>query len=184
MTGIKHFSFTTRLTAVSFLIAVSVLVLVGVRQAEGQQRGSAGARNSGVRSEMLVSTDWLSARLNDPKVVILHVARERDHYDKGHVPSARFVAWGEITATRDGIPNELAPVADLQKLFERLGVGDDARIVLYGDNSGLSAARAYFTLDYLGHGDRAALLDGGLEKWQSERRTVSTSFVQWILFDG
>ena len=40
----------------------------------------------------------------------------------------------------------MAPVADLQKLFERLGIGDDARIVLYGDNSGLSAARAYFTL--------------------------------------
>jgi thiosulfate/3-mercaptopyruvate sulfurtransferase len=53
-------------------------------------------------------------------------------------------------------------------------VGDEARIVLYGDNSGLSAARAYFTLDYLGHGERAALLDGGLEKWQAERRVTST----------
>lgn len=174
MTGIKRFSFTARLTAVSLLTAASVLILIGTRQAGGQKRGSAGARNPGVRSEMLVSTDWLSGRLNDPKVVVLHIARERAHYDKAHVPGARFVAWGEITATRDGVPNELVPVADLQKLFERLGVGDDARIVLYGDNSGLSAARAYFTLDYLGHGDRAALLDGGLEKWQIERRVVST----------
>ncbi len=76
------------------------------------------------------------------------------------------------------MPNELAPVADLQKLFERLGIGDDARIVLYGDNSGLSAARAYFTLDYLGHGGRAALLDGGLEKWKTERRAISTDSVE------
>jgi thiosulfate/3-mercaptopyruvate sulfurtransferase len=38
----------------------------------------------------------------------------------------------------------------------------------------ISAARAYFTLDYLGLGERSALLDGGLEKWRSENRLVST----------
>ena len=143
-------------------------------RAGGQGRATGGGRDHGVRSEMLVSTGWLAERLKDPKVVVLHVARERAHYDQGHVPGARFVAWDKITATRDGVPNELAPAADLQKLFERLGVGDEARIILYGDNSGLSAARAYFTLDYLGHGERAALLDGGLEKWQAERRALST----------
>ena len=127
---------------------------------------------------MIVSTAWLAAHLNDPKVVVLHVARERSHYEKEHISGARFVSWGEITATRDGVPNELAPVGDLQKLFERLGVGDEARIVLYGDNSGLSAARAYFTLDYLGHGGRTALLDGGLEKWKAERRDISTEMVE------
>ena len=127
---------------------------------------------------MIVSTSWLAGYLNDPKVVVLHLARERAHYDAGHIPGARFVGWGEITATRDGVPNELAPVADLQMLFERLGIGDEARIVLYGDNSGLSAARAYFTLDYLGHGARAALLDGGLEKWKTERRPTSTGLVE------
>jgi thiosulfate/3-mercaptopyruvate sulfurtransferase len=127
---------------------------------------------------MIVSTAWLGGHLNDPRVVILHVARARAQYDEGHIPGARFAGWDEITATRDGVPNELAPVADLQKLFERLGIGDDARIVLYGDNSGLAAARAYFTLDYLGHGERAALLDGGLEKWKAEGRAISTDMVE------
>ena len=127
-----------------------------------------------VRSEMLVSTDWLSRRLGDPGVVVLHVARERAHYEAGHLPGARFVAWNEITATRGGVPNELASVEALQNVFERVGVGEKGRLVLYGDQSGLSAARAYFTLDYLGHGERAALLDGGLEKWQAEKRPVST----------
>ena len=127
-----------------------------------------------VRSDMLVSTDWLTKHLDDPKIVVLHIAKERKHYDAGHIPGARFVAWDELTATRDGVPNELPPVADLQKLFERLGVGDDARLILYGDMSGLFAARAYFTLDYLGHGKRAALLDGGIEKWQAEKQLIST----------
>ena len=147
-------------------------------QAGGQGAARQKEKSPTVRSEMVVSTAWLAAHVNDPKVVILHVARERSHFNEGHIPGARFVGWNEITATRDGVPNELAPVADLQKLFERLGIGNEARIVLYGDNSGLAAARAYFTLDYLGHGGRVALLDGGLEKWKAERRPTSTDMVE------
>lgn len=139
-----------------------------------QRRATNNGDGRGIRSEMLVSTDQLAGGLKDGQVIVLHVAREQAPYDKAHIPGARFVLWGELTATRDSVPNELPPVADLQKLFERLGIGDTKRIVLYGDSSGLSAARAYFTLDYLGHGHRAALLDGGLEKWQAERRTATT----------
>jgi thiosulfate/3-mercaptopyruvate sulfurtransferase len=54
-------------------------------------------------------------------------------------------------------------------------VDNKSRVVLYGDVSGLFAARAYFALDYLGHGNRAALLDGGLEKWKAEHRNLSTA---------
>lgn len=175
MQYLRRYSTRTRLLG-DFLIIAFVLFQVPF-PAEGQ--GSTHqTKKSVLRSEMVVSTAWLAAHLNDPKVVILHVARARADYDEGHIPGARFIGWGEITATRDGVPNELAPVADLQKLFERLGIGDEARIVLYGDNSGLSAARAYFTLDYLGHGDRAALLDGSLEKWKAERRATSTDMVE------
>jgi thiosulfate/3-mercaptopyruvate sulfurtransferase len=128
-----------------------------------------------VRAHMLVSTEWLAKYLKDPKVVVLHVAREKSGYDAGHIPGARFLALSDILVTRDGLPNELPPVEKLQQVFARLGVGDEARVVLYGEMSGLMAARAYFTLDYLGFGDQAALLDGGLEKWKAEQREVSTA---------
>ena len=131
-----------------------------------------------MHAEMLVSTDWLASHLNDPKVVVLHIARERAHYDQGHIPGARFIAWNELTTTRNGLQNELPTVEELQKLFERVGASDDMRLVLYGDNAPLSAARAYFTLDYLGHGDHTALLDGGIEKWKAEQRTLSTEAPQ------
>jgi thiosulfate/3-mercaptopyruvate sulfurtransferase len=58
-------------------------------------------------------------------------------------------------------------------VFEKLGVGDDSKLVLYGEGGGLLAARLYFTLDYLGHGAHTALLDGGLEKWNAESRPTS-----------
>jgi thiosulfate/3-mercaptopyruvate sulfurtransferase len=124
--------------------------------------------------QMLVQTDWLAAHLNDPNIVILHVGGDRRAYDSGHIPGARFLALSDIAVTRNGIPNELPPVNNLKTTFERLGVGDQSRVVLYGDMYGLFATRAYFTLDYLGHGRNTALLDGGLEKWQSEQRNIST----------
>jgi thiosulfate/3-mercaptopyruvate sulfurtransferase len=123
---------------------------------------------------MLVSTDWIAKHINDRDVFVIHVAADRKHYDDGHLPGARFLSSKEILTTRDGVANELPAVADLQKTFEQLGVGDTGRIVIYGENSGLLAARVYFTLDYLGHGDRAALLDGGMEKWKAEKRMVET----------
>jgi thiosulfate/3-mercaptopyruvate sulfurtransferase len=127
---------------------------------------------------MLVSTDWLAKHLKDPKVAVIHIASDRKHYDDGHLPGARFLAMKEIVITRNNLPNELPAIADLQKVFESLGVGNELRVVIYGDNSGLSAARLWFTLDYLGHGDRAALLDGGIEKWKSEKREVSTQYLK------
>jgi thiosulfate/3-mercaptopyruvate sulfurtransferase len=120
-----------------------------------------------VRSDMLVSTAWLAQHLTDPNIVILQVSRDRTTYDGGHIPGARFLALSDIVVTRDGILNELPPAAALKSVFERAGVSDDSRVILYGDASVLPATRAYFTLDYLGH-EAAALLDGGLFKWKAE----------------
>lgn len=124
------------------------------------------------QDDILVSTDWLSRNLD--KVVVLHVGISRQSYDSGHIPGARFLAWNDIVTTRNGIPNELNSAENLEKVFTQLGVGNIKKMVLYGDLQGLAAARAFFTLEYLGHKGRIALLDGGLEKWKSEGRPVST----------
>jgi thiosulfate/3-mercaptopyruvate sulfurtransferase len=66
-------------------------------------------------------------------------------------------------------------VSALEGAFGRLGVLDAARIVVYaGTESVQSATRVWFTLDYLGLGDRAALLDGGLALWKAEGRPLGT----------
>jgi len=127
-----------------------------------------------VKSDMLVSTAWLADHLDDRGLIILHVAANRTGYDGGHIPGARFVAQSELVTVRDGVTNELPPVADLQALFERLGVSDGTRVILYGEGSLIPPSRAYFTLDYLGHGD-TALLDGGFDQWKRENRAVSTA---------
>jgi len=64
-------------------------------------------------------------------------------------------------------------VDNLKKVLEAAGVSNDSHIVIYSDASVLPATRAYFTMDYLGMGDRTALLDGGLERWKKENRALT-----------
>jgi len=144
-----------------------------ITKAFGFLLGAAALATAATRPDMLVNTDWLAQHQSDSKVVVLHVGANRTAYDAGHIPGARFVALTELAITREGIPNELPPVADLKKVFEAAGVSDDSRVILYSDSSVLPATRAYFTLDYLGHGDQTALLDGGLEKWRAEGRMLT-----------
>lgn len=160
---IRHFALS--------VLAVACL-LGGYDQSTAAQTSSGASLK--VRTEMLVTTEWLAKHLQDKTVFILHVARDRKGYDEGHIPAARFVAMNEILTVRDGIQNELPPIEKLQAFFESLGIGDSGKLVIYGDNNGLAAARLYFTLDYLGHGNRAALLDGGVEKWKAENRQLET----------
>jgi thiosulfate/3-mercaptopyruvate sulfurtransferase len=133
-----------------------------------------GASHAAAQQEngMLVTTNWLSAHLNDPSVVVLHVGLEQSAYDAGHVPGARFLAFGNVITTRNGVPNQLPAANDLKAAFERLGVGDTSHVVIYGDTP-LIVSDVYFALDYLGHGDRASILDGGLYKWKAEKRPAS-----------
>ena len=122
-------------------------------------------------AEMLVEADWLAAHLSDPGLVVLHVGVDRTAYDNAHIGGARFVSWSDITVTRNGVPNQLPAVDVLKTVLERVGVGDQSRVVAYGDTPLLSAY-TYFALDYLGHANHA-LLDGGLEKWKAEKRLIS-----------
>ncbi|MGE0132804.1 MAG: sulfurtransferase [Blastocatellales bacterium] len=170
-----------RLVQISCQIALSAICFLPPQPpaVEAQSKQTAGLNaNMGIRSEMLVSTDWLAKHINDRNVFVIHVAADRKHFDDGHLPGARFLSSKEILTTRNGVVNELPAVADLQKVFEQLGVGDEGRIVIYGENPGLMAARVYFTLDYLGHGGRAALLDGGIEKWKAEKLLVEAQPVK------
>jgi len=135
---------------------------------------STGSGTPRLRKEMLVTTEWLAAHMHDPGLAVLSIGSTPEFYSKGHIPGARQLLLSEIAVMRDGIPNELPPDATLEKVFAAAGVSNDSRIILYGERSNLLAARAYFTLDYLGVAQKAALLDGGIEKWRAEQRPLST----------
>jgi thiosulfate/3-mercaptopyruvate sulfurtransferase len=123
---------------------------------------------------LVVSTAWLGAHLADPWLVILHVGN-KDFYDAGHIPGARFLPIEAVSTPRgQGLTLELPPVAELEAMFEKMGVTDRSRIVLCSDSElPAPAARVFFTLDYLGLGDQTSLLDGGLTAWRADGRPVT-----------
>lgn len=125
------------------------------------------------KHEMVVSTQWLAQHLHEPGLIILQVSMPNNNFVKGHIPGARFLSWSEVAVERQGIANELPPLADLVKTVRELGITDKSKIVLYDEGAGLQAARAYVALDYLGLGSQTALLDGHLKVWQSEKRPMS-----------
>jgi thiosulfate/3-mercaptopyruvate sulfurtransferase len=122
----------------------------------------------------IVSSAWLAEHLNDPNVVVLHLAGIRRDYTTGHIPGARFLWFNDVAPSNPDLNTELPSVAKLDSLFESLGVSDNSRIVIYGQTMSPVVARVYMTLDYLGAGDRAALLDGGLAAWKADGRPIST----------
>jgi uncharacterized protein len=160
---------TLRPATAASLVALSVLA--------GAQRGggAAVAAPAVVREQMLVDTAWLASHLDDPGLVVLHVGKSREGYEHAHVPGARFVAFADVATAGGAVPNEMPSVAELTALVRRLGVTGEPgeRIVIYGEDEGLLAARVFVALDYLGLAERAALLDGQWAAWQAEQRPVS-----------
>lgn len=126
-----------------------------------------------LRAEMLVSTGWLAEHLKDPNLVILHVADTFADYKRGHLPGARFLATGKFIDNSGTLGSELPAVEKLARVFSDLGLTEKSRIVIYGTAWGPNAARAYLTLDYVGLGEQAALLDGGVDQWLAEDRPVT-----------
>lgn len=120
------------------------------------------------RDELVVSAAWLAAHLDDPALVLLHVG-DRDEYAARHIPRARHVALSEISVSGENgkdLTLEMPPPEDLRHRLEALGISNTSRIVVdYAKGRVSSATRVIFTLDYAGLGDRASLLDGGVDAW-------------------
>ncbi|MEJ2315477.1 MAG: sulfurtransferase [Gammaproteobacteria bacterium] len=135
----------------------------------------------------LVSTTWLQQHLTDPDLVVLdcsvvtvqhedgsfHNESGRAEYEKGHIPGAGFADLkGELCDPESDVEFAIPEPAAFCQAMERLGVGNDSRVVLYDSVLSAWAARVWWMLRWVGF-DRAAVLDGGFSAWTGEGRPVS-----------
>ena len=133
---------------------------------------SAQAKNA----PMIVSVEWLNQHINDANLVLLHIG-DKAEYDKAHIAGAQFISLRDISVSRDNgkINTELPPVEDLQKAFEKFGVSNDSRIILYYGNDWISpTTRVFFTLDYLGLSGNVSILNGGMKAWTKAGNATAT----------
>jgi thiosulfate/3-mercaptopyruvate sulfurtransferase len=156
----------------------TLLALLALVLSAGTYELRANPNKSAVRSSQIVSTEWLAQHLKDDSLVLLQVG-DKAEFAAAHIPGAQFVQLADISTPRgQGLALELPEVAQLQATFEKLGVTDKSHIVIYFSKDWVTpTTRVFFTLDYLGVGDRTSILDGGLPAWRAEKRPVTTEEV-------
>lgn len=136
----------------------------------------------------LVSTAWLDQHLDaaDLRVIDCSVvmrptddgsytfAAGADEWRAGHIPGSVFVdVLRDLAAPDTPLPMMMPAPEEFGRYMARAGVSDDSRVVLYDRSNHAWAARVWWMLRYCGF-RRAAVLDGGWNKWAAEGRPVST----------
>lgn len=140
--------------------------------------------------EFIVETAWLADHLGDPGVVVLDgtthlmppppvpysVVSGRADFERGHIPGAGFVDIDGELSDPDQAPglHFMLPSADrFAAAMARLGISNDSQVICYSTANHWWATRLWWTLRVFGH-DRAAVLNGGFQRWQAEGRPVET----------
>jgi thiosulfate/3-mercaptopyruvate sulfurtransferase len=123
------------------------------------------------RPDMIVSTEWVAAHLQDPKVRFVEVDVDTASYQQGHVPGA--VGWNWSTQLCDTVVRDVIPKANLEALMGASGIGNDTTVIVYGDNNNWFAAWALWQMKLYGHQD-VRIMNGGRKKWLAESRPMTT----------
>jgi thiosulfate/3-mercaptopyruvate sulfurtransferase len=124
--------------------------------------------------EVLIVAAGLKSKLQSPRPpAVLDVRWKlgdpdgRRHYAERHIPTAVYVDLdGRLAAPPfpSGGRHPLPSVHDLERAAREWGICARQSVVVYDDNGGMSAARAWWLLRWAGISD-VRILDGALSAW-------------------
>lgn len=120
--------------------------------------------------EVLVTTEWLAERLNDPKLRIIESNEDLQLYDTGHIPGAIQINWR--TELNDPLVRDYLDEKRFAALMESKGISNDTILIFYGDKNNWWATYSLWVFKLFGHAD-ARILDGGRKKWEAEGRPLT-----------
>jgi thiosulfate/3-mercaptopyruvate sulfurtransferase len=137
---------------------------------------TANQAESDLRRRYLIEADELHQRIGQGRrTVILDIRFRPDRpdgrpaYRAGHIPGAVYVDLPiELSGEPSGFSGRrpLPSISDLQRDARRWGINDGDAVVVYDDNRGLQAGRAWWVLRWAGIAD-VRLLNGGLDTWKA-----------------
>ncbi len=129
--------------------------------------------------EPLVTTEWLAAELGKPDLLVFDATKYLPNENKdghaeflrAHSPGARYFDIDVVADPDTDLPHMVPTPGRFASLMSHLGVSNASRVVFYDQKGLASAARGWWLMGLFGHGN-AAVLDGGLPKWQREGRAI------------
>lgn len=108
----------------------------------------------------------------DPTALLIDL-RPAEEFARGHLPGAVHLdLWGVSLIDTDEAPLK-AFMWMIGHLFSLRGVTPERPVVVYEQDSGIRAARAFWFLEYLGH-TNVQVLDGGFGAWARAGKPVTT----------
>jgi thiosulfate/3-mercaptopyruvate sulfurtransferase len=115
-------------------------------------------------SQLLTTPKELADAIqSDSKPLVIDL-RPPEDFAAGHIASAVHLdLWGVSLIDTDPAPLN-AFMWMIDHLFNLRGVDAATRVVVYDEQSGMRAARAFWFLEYFGH-PRVQVLDGGFGAW-------------------
>jgi thiosulfate/3-mercaptopyruvate sulfurtransferase len=124
--------------------------------------------------QLLVTPRALADLIEGKEAPLVLDLRPPELYTAGHVPGAIHVdLWGVSL-----IDTDPAPLAAFLWMIEHVlavhGVRSSSPVVVYDDQSGVRAARAFWFLEHFGHPD-VRMLDGGFKAWTAAGLPTTTA---------
>jgi thiosulfate/3-mercaptopyruvate sulfurtransferase len=101
--------------------------------------------------------------------------REREIFDKGHVPQAIPIWRSDIEDHTHHVEGMMATKPEMEKLFSSLGISAQDTLIVYDDQAGVNAARLWWVLKTYGF-NQVRLLNGGFQSWQQQQGPVSSFY--------
>ena len=123
------------------------------------------------RPDVLVTTDWLAAHLDDPSIRIIESDEDVLLFDTGHIPGAQKIDWH--ADLNDPLIRDYVAREHFQELLRAKGIDESTTVIFYGDKNNWWAAYAFWVFRLFGF-NNAKLLDGGRAKWEAEGRPMTS----------
>lgn len=124
-----------------------------------------------VHPEVLVSTEWLAAHLQDPGIRILESDEDVLLFEMGHILNAQKLDWH--IDLNDRVQRDYIDRAAFERLLRAKGIDDSTTVIFYGDKNNWWACYAFWVFQLFGF-TNARILDGGRVKWETEQRPLVT----------
>jgi len=133
----------------------------------------------------LVATSWLERNLDKVKIVDCswHMPQtERDgfaEYQRQHIEGALFFDLNKNSKIDTDLPHMLTDKKSWEKIISSMGIRNEDQIIIYDNSDVISSCRCWYNFIYFGHNPSLVhILNGGLKKWNNEKKLVVTSLTK------